>query len=434
MGANSRTPRSAKPPENRNEGRTSVEAQADWRNKSSRPLSNARPEVVIEIPGKDVTARRVRFEEAIAERDRKAREELPRVQEPELPFREVPPAAHGAAVEEQINLVVPPPLVREEKAYRVRAPVQKPGIDAKVSDKLLDAEITLRARDIYAIAPGVRDISKVKLTKVREPLYSPKPKEVLMVEEIVELPFESEEEELSLDPDSIPMEELPPVESVFMTTNEYGSLPAGSIMVPDPYMQYLETLGKNEAPKKVYVAKDSASLRVIFPWVNKQGYAESVTDSGSQIVSMSLEQAIKSKVLWNPDIQIYMQSANGSLEKSVGLAKNVPFTFGELTFYLQVHIIRGAAYDVLLGRPFDVLTTSQIQNNADGTQMLTLKDPNSGRRCMMPSHPRSKKTHAEPAAVPPDRRATVEEVPDEDDLPQAEPVVETQGFHRSSRN
>ena len=434
MEANSRKPRPAKPPESRHEGRSSKDDQASWRNKSSGP-TRAAPEVVIEIPGRDVTSRRVRFEEAMADREKKAREE-PVVEKPlELPYIEVPPARHGAAVEEINEEVDVPPPARDEKAYRVRAPIQKDGIDAKVVNKMLDDDVTLKKRDIYAIAPGVRELMKAKLTKVRQPLYTPKPKEVMMVEEEVELPFEDEEDDSCLDPDAIPMEELPQVQSVFITTGEYDNFPAGSIMVPDPYMQYLETLGKNEAPKKVYVARDSASLRVVFPMVNKQGYVESVTDSGSQIVSMSLAQAMRSKVHWDPDIQIYMQSANGSLEKSVGLAKNVGFTFGDLTFYLQVHIIRGAAYDILLGRPFEILAESQVQNHSDGTQTMTLRDPNTGRRCMLPSHPRSKKPTSEttPSVPQTQRRATVESVPDEEDLQPEEPVVEHQGFHHSSK-
>ena len=62
----------------------------------------------------------------------------------------------------------------------------------------------------------------------------------------------------------------------------------------------------------------------------------------------------------------------------MGLAKDVSFLFGTIMVYLQVHIIRDPAYQVLLGRPFDAITESNIQNLADGGQMITLRDPNSG--------------------------------------------------------
>ena len=149
-------------------------------------------------------------------------------------------------------------------------------------------------------------------------------------------------------------------------------------------------------------------------------------DSGSQIVSMSLEQASLSKLQWDPDIQIYMQSANRTLEKSVGLAKNVPFKLGDITVYLQVHIIRGPAYKVLLGRPFEILTECQINNHRDESQTITLTDPNTGKRCMMNTYPRGKESSHS-------RKATVEEVEDESTTrATADPEESKQGFRQAS--
>ncbi len=64
-----------------------------------------------------------------------------------------------------------------------------------------------------------------------------------------------------------------------------------------------------------------------------------------------------------------MQSANKQVEKSLGMAKNVPFLFSDITVYLQVHIIHDPTYDILLGRPFNVLTSSTVYNNTDGRQV-----------------------------------------------------------------
>ena len=44
-----------------------------------------------------------------------------------------------------------------------------------------------------------------------------------------------------------------------------------------------------------------------------------------------------------------------------------------------LHVIWEAAYDVLLGRPFDVLTESLIRNYEDENQTITIWDPNSGK-------------------------------------------------------
>jgi hypothetical protein len=80
-----------------------------------------------------------------------------------------------------------------------------------------------------------------------------------------------------------------------------------------------------------------------------------------------------------------MQSANGEIDKSLGLARNVPCTVGPVTLYLQIHVIRAPAYDILLGWPFDVLTESMVQNYSNEDQTITIADPNSNRTVTIPT-------------------------------------------------
>ncbi|KAG5633064.1 hypothetical protein H0H81_008391, partial [Sphagnurus paluster] len=81
-------------------------------------------------------------------------------------------------------------------------------------------------------------------------------------------------------------------------------------------------------------------------------------------------------------------SANGCLDPSLGLARNVPCTIGDLTLYLQIHVIRNPAYDILLGRPFDVLTSSNVKTYPDGNTVVTITDPNSGDVLAIPTFAR----------------------------------------------
>ncbi|KAJ6455892.1 hypothetical protein C8R47DRAFT_932284, partial [Mycena vitilis] len=147
--------------------------------------------------------------------------------------------------------------------------------------------------------------------------------------------------------DAIEVGDLPEIHNVFVISEQSSGLPLGSMVAQDPYLQYLEGLSMGEEPKQIYVARDSVPLRVTFPYVNSQGPIECVLDSGSQIVSISLAQAQVCGLIWDPNVNIFMQSANGQLEKSMGLARNVPFRWGELKIYLQVHVIRNPAYKVL---------------------------------------------------------------------------------------
>jgi len=64
--------------------------------------------------------------------------------------------------------------------------------------------------------------------------------------------------------------------------------------------------------------------------VNRIGVEEVLLDNGSQIVSMTKKVAAANKVTWDPNLSIQIQSANGSLFRTCRLARNVPFTLGEV--------------------------------------------------------------------------------------------------------
>ena len=187
--------------------------------------------------------------------------------------------------------------------------------------------------------------------------------------------------------ETISAERLPSATYEILAEDTNG-MAKGSVVVSDPVMQYLNTLAPGEKPKSVVVAAESHALRTVYPLINGVGEVESLLDPGSQIVSMSKDVAAALQVTWDPDIVVHMESANKSLEKTLGLAKNVPFVFGPITVYLQVHVIEKVAYKVLLGRPFDTITESEVKNSKDGSQSLTLTDLNTGERCVMQTHER----------------------------------------------
>ena len=95
-------------------------------------------------------------------------------------------------------------------------------------------------------------------------------------------------------------------------------------------------------------------------------------------------------LIYDPTIILNMQSANGEVDRSLGLARNVPLRIGDITLYVQIHVIRNPAYDILLGRPFDILTESIIRNFANEDQTLTIRDPNTGLRATIPTVPRGR--------------------------------------------
>ena len=71
-----------------------------------------------------------------------------------------------------------------------------------------------------------------------------------------------------------------------------------------------------------------------------------------------------------------MQSTNGTVDRSLSIIKNLSFCFGAIELQLQVHVIEDPAYDILLGRPFDVLTKSSVKNYHNKDQTITITNPN----------------------------------------------------------
>lgn len=122
---------------------------------------------------------------------------------------------------------------------------------------------------------------------------------------------------------------------------------------------------------------------------------------------MDRDVALALNIAWDPDVRIMMQSANKTLAKTEGLARNVPFLLGDmLTVYLQVHIIKNPAYDVLLGRPFDTLTKSIVKNSPDGGQTIVVTDPNSLKRVEIPTFEKGTRRLATKASKPREEKSS----------------------------
>jgi hypothetical protein len=149
-------------------------------------------------------------------------------------------------------------------------------------------------------------------------------------------------------------------------------------------------LSKTETFCNLVVAKESHSLRVIDLVANGKAKVMSILDNGSQIVSVSKRVADQLKIPYYSSFKIDMEAANKTIERSLGLAQNVPCQVGDITLYLQMHVIRNPAYNILLGRPFDCLTQSIIHNFEDGNQMIEIHDPNTDKVEMIPTKTREK--------------------------------------------
>ena len=89
-----------------------------------------------------------------------------------------------------------------------------------------------------------------------------------------------------------------------------------------------------------------------------------------------------------------MQSVNGEVEEMYGLVRNIPFTMRDIMLFFQVHVIWSPVYDILLGRPFDILTESGIKNFKNEDQIITITNLNTSCILTVPTNQRGQPKYA----------------------------------------
>lgn len=315
----------------------------------------------------------------------------------QLPFVGVPAvkrvAFEGPPQPREVSI---PDVEKREKSHKNQAPVEKRTDKEDWMEKFMNAPITFSMAELLG-GKELREAVRRELTPKRV-TSSAKEKATLVSEiepsEVPDIPVLRDPnkptsfESFLLRDDVIMADKLPPAKCT-VTQCALMGIPKGSFIVQDPVEQYLNGLADGEEPKQIYVARESQSLRTLYPVVNGAGVCETIMDSGSQLVSMKAATATELGICWTPDVKINMQSANGSVETTLGLARNIPFCFNnQITMYFQVHIMRDPAYTVLLGRPFDAISESWVKNDKNGGQTITITDPNTGAHLTMPTYER----------------------------------------------
>jgi hypothetical protein len=310
-------------------------------------------------------------------------------QEPTHPYATVPDATNGMVPGVARPAAREPAAGRADAAYSNAAKIYDPAIAQAIYERAMEAPITVTQRELLSLAPEVRArVADVTLKKrlPKEPVVQ------AMIEEIPDLEKEKQTSEPT--PRQKRLEEhAAHMPAAYAAT--VRALPADATVIADPYEAYLRANGSNPAESGIAVAAESNALRAILPVIDGQDRVEAILDPGCQIVAMSEEVCNALALPYDPTIRLNMMSANGGVDQSLGLARNVPFLVGDITLYLQVHVLRAPAYDILLGRPFDVLTRSVVCNFADENQTITIIDPNSGRKATVPTIPRGSFRFAE---------------------------------------
>ena len=307
--------------------------------------------------------------EASINREPEKRKEVPsHLKGKPLPYVDVPP------LKPTLKSAVSDPITSEQAnkgpSYKSRAPVEV-GVDIeKLVETVLDLEINVPLRSLAGVSTAIQKEIKKQVTKARLP-----------VEATAQVILQGDS-----DSPKIRVESLP-IAAYMVMTEVSDDLPEGCLVADDPVLQYLMANKEGQADDLI-VAKPSEPLRAIYMKVNRLAQEECILDEGSMIVSMAKAAAVLSGLTWDPSIRINMESASNHVERTLGLARNVPFSVAGVTAYLQVHILEDPPYRVLLGRPFHSLMTSTVENRADGSSELLLTDPNSRNVATVPTYRR----------------------------------------------
>ena len=285
--------------------------------------------------------------------------------------QEIPHQSHPYAARDTVSHNAPaapaaPFTCKPDQAYTTTTKIHDDKVAAEIYNRAMEIPITVTQRELLSLAPELRAKVADATLKRRIP-REPNQVAQVMLEEIE-------------DPEAPNTEEarLSHMPATF-TTASHTDTPAAT----DSYLRAVPEPADTQ--EEVEVAAESNALRAILPIVDGQERVESILDPGCQVVAMSEEVCNVLAIAYDPSVTLSMVSANGGVDQSLGLARNVAFAVGDMTLYLQVHILRSPAYDILLGRPFDILTQSVVRNYRDENQTITIRDPNTTKSVTVPT-------------------------------------------------
>lgn len=222
--------------------------------------------------------------------------------------------------------------VTQGPQYRYVAPIEDSSTVQKVLARSLDATVTVTNRELLAISSEIRKQIKELTTTKR---YAAG--EVNLVTAGEETPGEGTET----------MEGAQPV--------FFGDVPA---------------------------AVDTLPLRTLKVWIEDTVEAEAILDQGAVVCVIREDVWERLGVHMRSDRVMTMESADSGRSSTLGVIQDAKFAVAGIEVKLQIHVVRQAPFEVLLGRPFFSITECETKDFVSGDQHITLTDPRDrNRRC-----------------------------------------------------
>ena len=242
----------------------------------------------------------------------------------------------GALTEQK---TAPTVLCQDGQVYMTTAKIYNEKIVQDVYRCAMEVPITVTQRELLSLAPELRAQvadATVKCQITREVAQT-------LLEDAQE---PAEEETYQEEP------QLSHMPATFATaTRRLEQSSATSLNTIHPVQDLQE---------EVEVAAESNALHAILPLVDGKEWVEAILDPRCQVAVMSEEVCNALALPYDPDVRLNMVSANGGVDQSLRVGRNIAFLVGDITVYLQVHILQLPTYNILLGCPFNILTQSVV--------------------------------------------------------------------------
>ncbi|KAJ3846388.1 hypothetical protein EV368DRAFT_89107 [Lentinula lateritia] len=262
-----------------------------------------------------------------------------------LPENYVPPQERTVGI----------PPKEDLRNYRYRAPIETEAAVERIIKTGMASMVSVRQDDLLTITPEYRKKVKDSITSRR------------------------------IGVDGVLLDDMALLEPVLMLDPDLANYSAP--VSQESLANFFTDFGDAKEGDGFYVAKESHSIRAVNATIGGRP-AHCILDGGCSIVVMSDAACNAFGFAFDPEKRINLQSANGNTDWSMGLAKDVPFRFGDVIAFLQVQVVDSPAYDFILGRPFEILMQASYKNFLSGDQHLTLTDPNTYKSTTIPTVPR----------------------------------------------
>jgi len=111
-----------------------------------------------------------------------------------------------------------------------------------------------------------------------------------------------------------------------------------------------------------------------------------IIDSGCQVVIICRDVWEKLSTPMKHEQVMFMESANGQANVTMGTIPSICFSVGEVSLYCLVQVVRNVPFECLLSLPFTSLASTKCQEFPDGSAHLLFTDPNMGASITVPTH------------------------------------------------